>query len=29
MSLDQFAANSFNWEKLYTTFSSVTSYDIR
>ncbi|ANF52083.1 hypothetical protein A0O34_16860 [Chryseobacterium glaciei] len=29
MSLDQFAANSFNWEKLYTTFSIVTSYDIR
>jgi len=29
MSLDQFAVNSFNWEKLYTTFSIVTSYDIR
>ncbi|SHL36622.1 alpha-2-macroglobulin family protein [Chryseobacterium polytrichastri] len=29
MSLDQFAANSFNWEKLYTSYSIVTSYDIR
>lgn len=29
MSLDQFAANGFNWEKLYTTYSIVTSYDIR
>ncbi|SDR01141.1 MG2 domain-containing protein [Chryseobacterium soldanellicola] len=29
MSLDQFAANSFNWRKLYTPYSIVTSYNIQ
>ncbi|MBB4804890.1 uncharacterized protein YfaS (alpha-2-macroglobulin family) [Chryseobacterium defluvii] len=29
MSLDQFAANSFNWYKLYVPYSVVTSYDVR
>ncbi|MBB6370501.1 alpha-2-macroglobulin family protein [Chryseobacterium shigense] len=29
MSLDQFAANSFSWQNLYTPYSMVTSYDIR
>jgi len=29
MSLDQFAANSFNWQKLYTPYSIVSSYDMR
>ncbi|MEJ5049532.1 alpha-2-macroglobulin family protein [Chryseobacterium culicis] len=29
MSLDQFAANSYSWRKLYTPFVMVTSYGIR
>lgn len=29
LSLDQFAANSFTWEKLYTPYSLITLYDIR
>ncbi|MDH6254360.1 uncharacterized protein YfaS (alpha-2-macroglobulin family) [Chryseobacterium sp. H1D6B] len=29
MSLDQFAPNRFDWQKLYTPYSIVTSYDIR
>ena len=29
MSLDQFAVNTFSWQKLYTPYSLVTSYDIR
>ncbi|MDQ1804089.1 MG2 domain-containing protein [Chryseobacterium sp. CKR4-1] len=29
MSLDQFAANSFDWEKLYIPYTIITSYDIR
>ncbi|MGX5685340.1 alpha-2-macroglobulin family protein [Chryseobacterium cucumeris] len=29
MSLDQFAANSYSWRKLYTPFVIVTSYGIR
>jgi len=29
MSLDQFAANSFGWQNLYSPYSIVTSYDIR
>ena len=29
MSLDQFAVNAFNWEKLYMPYSFFTSYDIR
>ncbi|KAA0128329.1 hypothetical protein FY557_09980 [Chryseobacterium sp. SN22] len=29
LSLDQFAANSFTWEKLYSPNSLVTTYDIR
>lgn len=29
MSLNQFATNSFNWEKLYTPYTIITSYDIR
>lgn len=29
MSLDQFAVNTYNWQKLYTPYSIVTSYDIR
>lgn len=29
MSLDQFAANTFSWQNLYSPFSIVTSYDIR
>ncbi|WP_144281076.1 alpha-2-macroglobulin family protein [Chryseobacterium echinoideorum] len=29
MSLDQFAVNSFNWEKLYTPYSFFSSYDRR
>lgn len=29
MSLDQFAANSFIWEKLYRPYSLVTMYDFR
>ncbi|MBK1897172.1 alpha-2-macroglobulin family protein [Chryseobacterium paridis] len=29
MSLDQFAANSFNWENLYIPYTVITSYDIR
>lgn len=29
MSLDQFAANSFDWRKLYRPYSIVTSYDIQ
>ena len=28
MSLDQFEANSFNWQKLYTPYSIITSYNI-
>lgn len=28
MSLDQFAANSFKWEKLYTPYLVINSYDI-
>ncbi|WP_419870485.1 alpha-2-macroglobulin family protein [Chryseobacterium sp. CT-SW4] len=28
MSLDQFAANNFNWQNLYTPYSVITSYDI-
>ncbi|MFC3158287.1 hypothetical protein ACFOEQ_06995 [Chryseobacterium arachidis] len=27
MSLDQFAVNKFNWEKLYVPYVSITSYD--
>ena len=29
MSLDQFAANTYSWRKLYTPFVIVTSYGIR
>ncbi|ROI00158.1 alpha-2-macroglobulin family protein [Chryseobacterium daecheongense] len=29
MSLDQFAINTFDWQKLYTPYSIITSYDIR
>ncbi|REC77038.1 alpha-2-macroglobulin family protein [Chryseobacterium rhizosphaerae] len=29
MSLDQFAANAFSWNKLYVPFSVLTSYDVR
>lgn len=29
MSLDQFAANSFDWQKLYTPYSFFNSYDVR
>lgn len=29
MSLDQFAVNTFNWQKLYMPYSIITSYDIR
>ncbi|MCW3161678.1 alpha-2-macroglobulin family protein [Chryseobacterium oryctis] len=29
MSLDQFAENSFYWQKLYTQYSIVSSYDMR
>ncbi|WP_312396467.1 alpha-2-macroglobulin family protein [Chryseobacterium sp.] len=29
MSLDQFAVNSFNWQRLYTSYSIVSSYDMR
>ncbi|WP_241485990.1 alpha-2-macroglobulin family protein [Chryseobacterium angstadtii] len=29
MSLDQFAANTFSWQNLYTPYSIVTSYDVR
>lgn len=29
MSLDQFAVNSFDWEKLYMPYSIISSYDIR
>ncbi|KNB60104.1 alpha-2-macroglobulin family protein [Chryseobacterium sp. Hurlbut01] len=29
MSLDQFAANSFDWQKLYTPYSFFSSYDMR
>jgi len=29
MSLDQFAANSFDWQKLYTPYSFFDSYDMR
>ncbi|WP_080779678.1 alpha-2-macroglobulin family protein [Chryseobacterium phocaeense] len=29
MSLDQFAANNFSWQRLYTPYSMITSYDIR
>ncbi len=29
MSLDQFALNSFNWQKLYTPYEFFNSYDIR
>ena len=28
MSLDQFAVNRFNWQKLYTPYNIVTSYDL-
>jgi len=28
-SLDQFAVNSFTWEKLYSSYSLITQYDIR
>jgi len=29
MSLDQFAVNSFDWQKLYTPYSFFSSYDMR
>ncbi|MFC3756863.1 alpha-2-macroglobulin [Chryseobacterium tructae] len=29
MSLDQFAVNTYNWDKLYTPFNIITSYDVR
>lgn len=29
MSLDQFVANTFNWQNLYAPYAIVTSYDIR
>lgn len=29
MSLDQFAVNNYGWDKLYTPFNIITSYDIR
>lgn len=29
MSLDQFAANNFGWNKLYVPYSIITSYDMR
>ncbi|AZB10884.1 hypothetical protein EG344_19615 [Chryseobacterium sp. G0162] len=29
MSLDQFAENNYGWDKLYTPFNIITSYDIR
>ncbi|WP_160137536.1 alpha-2-macroglobulin family protein [Chryseobacterium sp. c4a] len=29
MSLDQFAANNYGWDKLYTPLNIITSYDIR
>ncbi|ROI06778.1 hypothetical protein EGI16_02410 [Chryseobacterium sp. G0240] len=29
MSLDQFAVNTYAWDKLYVPFSVITSYDIR
>ncbi|MCU7617046.1 MG2 domain-containing protein [Chryseobacterium sp. PBS4-4] len=29
MSLDQFAVNSFDWQKLYTSYSFFSSYEIR
>ncbi|MCJ7932481.1 MAG: MG2 domain-containing protein [Chryseobacterium sp.] len=29
MSLDQFAVNTFSWNKLYVPFTIITSYDIR
>lgn len=29
MSLDQFAVNNYGWDKLYTPFNIITSYDVR
>lgn len=29
MSLDQFAVNTYGWDKLYTPFNIITSYDVR